>query len=180
MIPKSVISIGNGSFSVCKNLNNVIISEDVISIGDYAFSECDGLKSITLPNSIADLGTNPFSSCINLTDINVLPNHPTLEVIDGALFSKPDKRLVSYPCGLNTSSFKIPQGILLIGNHAFSLCSNLTNVTIPKSVVSIGADAFNKCQNIMLTVTRDSYAAQYCKENNLNYTYPDSLDWLNK
>jgi len=46
-------------------------------------------------------------------------------------------------------------------------------------VTSIGENAFSDCENLTLTVPRDSYAAQYCKDNNLNYTYPDSLDWLN-
>ena len=32
---------------------------------------------------------------------------------------------------------------------------------------------------LTLTVTRDSYAAEYCEENGLNYTYPDANDWLN-
>ena len=41
------------------------------------------------------------------------------------------------------------------GGYAFSACSNLMSMTIP------------------------DFAAQYCKENDLHYTYPDSLDWLN-
>ena len=32
----------------------------------------------------------------------------------------------------------------------------------------------------LLSIPRDSYAAQYCKDKNLNYLYPDSLDWLNQ
>ncbi len=46
-------------------------------------------------------------------------------------------------------------------------------------VRAIGDDAFSECPNLTLTVVRDSYAARYCKENGLNYTYTESLDWLN-
>ncbi len=58
------------------------------------------------------------------------------------------------------------------------------NLTIPDQldghpVTAIGDDAFYSCSSLTLTVGRDSYALQYCKENGLNYTYPDSLDWLN-
>ena len=52
-------------------------------------------------------------------------------------------------------------------------------MTIPSSVTSIGDDAFSDCsESLQITVTRDSYAAQYCKDKKLNYTYTDSLDWL--
>ena len=32
--------------------------------------------------------------------------------------------------------------------------------------------------NVTLTIPRDSWLVQWCKDNNLRYTYPDSLDWL--
>ena len=44
--------------------------------------------------------------------------------------------------------------------------------------MKIGFGAFTGCNYLTLTVPRNSYAAQYCNENGLNYTYPDSLDWL--
>lgn len=69
--------------------------------------------------------------------------------------------------------------VTAIGDGVFSWRSSLTAITIPDSVTSIGEYAFSWCSSLTLTVTRDSYAAQYCKEKGLNYTYTDSLDWLN-
>ncbi len=46
-------------------------------------------------------------------------------------------------------------------------------------VTGIGDRAFSWCGSLTLTVPRSSYAAQYCKDNDLTCTYPDSLDWLN-
>ena len=66
-----------------------------------------------------------------------------------------------------------------IGDRAFSWCSSLTSVTIPDSVTSIGDRAFSGCPDLTLTVPRGGYAAKYCEENRLRYTYPDALDWLN-
>ena len=220
----------------------------VTGIGDDAFSYRSSLTSVTIPDSVTQVGINPFKNCDKLQTIRVSPDHPYLAVIDNALFSKPDKRLICYPCGIKENIYTIPQGIrevgksafyecsgltgvmipdsvnsignsafhgcwgltsitipdsvtsvgygafslcsgltsvtipdsvTSIGDYAFFRCSGLTSVTIPDSVTSIGEDAFRGCDSLTLTVTRDSYAAQYCKDNGLNYTYPDALDWLN-
>ncbi len=198
----------------------------VTNIGNYAFSYCTGLTEVIIPDSVTSIGANPFRSCSRLTDIRVSSDHPALAIIDGVLFSKADKRLVSYPCAFTAETYSIPQGIVMIGDDAFegcsgltevtipdsvtnvgelaffrctglndvtipesvtsigrfafSLCTGLTEVTIPDSVTSIGYRAFYGCTGLKtITVGRDSYAAQYCQENNLSYQYPDSLDWLN-
>ena len=44
------------------------------------------------------------------------------------------------------------------------------------SVISIGEAAFESCDNLTITVGPDSYAKQYCEENNLNYTLSDAND----
>ena len=76
-------------------------------------------------------------------------------------------------------SITIPDSVTSIGDEAFSDCTSLTSITIPDSVTSIGDRAFYGCYSLTVTVGRDSYAAQYCKDNGLKYQYPDSTDWLN-
>lgn len=77
-------------------------------------------------------------------------------------------------------SIELPANLTYIGQGAFGYCSNLRTITIPDSVTEIGEEAFTYCDQLTITVSRDSYAAQYCKENNLNYTYPDANNWLNQ
>ncbi len=72
----------------------------------------------------------------------------------------------------------IPDSVTSIGEDTFSFCDSLTAITIPDSVTSIGDSAFSYCGNLTLTVTHDSYAEAYCKENGLRYIYPDTNDWL--
>ena len=270
-IPSGIQIIENFAFFQCSSLTSVSIPDSVTAIGNYAFYKCSSLTSVSIPDSVTEIGFNPFAYCKNLTKIIVSPDHPALAVIDGVLFSKPDKRLICYPMGKQGSTYQIPSGIQIIGEEAFygcssltsvsipdsvtvigdsafsacssltsvsipdsvtaiggyafydcssltsvsipdsvtaigdyaffscssltsvsipdsvtaigdsafSDCSRLTSVSIPDSVTAIGDRAFSRCSSLTLTVGRDSYALQYCKENALNYTYPDSLDWLN-
>ncbi len=272
IIPNSITSIGNSAFGWCRNLTDVIIPESVTSIEDNAFYSCNLLSAITIPDNVSYIGKNPFCNCESLSSITISPDHPVFAAIDHVLFKKTDKSLLCYPMGKDNLEYKIPQGIAVIkdsafsncsrltavtipdsvtsievrafsgcsnlkkiiipdsvtsiekytfrlctsltditipnsiisigdyafdscenlisitipdsvttiGDYAFSNCSNLTEVTIPDSVTSIGINTFNKCGSLTLIVSRDSYAAQYCKNNQLNFLYTDSLDWLNQ
>lgn len=224
-IPGSVTSIGQSAFYLCSALTDVTIPDSVTSIGDGAFSACTSLERVEIPDSVLEIGENIFNRCTALKNIYVSPEHPVLATLDGVLFEKVEKRLVSYPCAFTETSYAIPQGIQVIGGSAFNGCDSLTEVTIPESVTSIGRWAFLECTSLtgitipegvtsigdrvftgctaltsvtlpasvtsigakvfsncspdlLITVPRDSYAAQYCKDNNLNYTYPDANDWL--
>ncbi|MGN0185078.1 MAG: leucine-rich repeat domain-containing protein, partial [Aristaeellaceae bacterium] len=83
-----------------------------------------------------------------------------------------------YDCDALTS-ITLPDGLTSIGDYAFYDCDALTSITLPDGLTSIGKYAFAGWYKPTLTVPRDSYAAEYAKENNLPYTYTDSMDWLN-
>ena len=203
-IPQGIKIIGDSAFESCSGLTSITIPDSVTSIDDDAFWGCSGLTSVAIPDSVTDLGGNPFAGCDNLAKIIVSQDHPSLATIDGVLFSKPDKRLVTWPCAFTRSDYTIPQGIKIIGDGAFGLCSSLTAVAIPDSVTSIGDWAFDGCSGLTavtipdnvtsigdeafvgcnsltsVIVGRDSYAKQYCIDHDLPYVYADANDWLNE
>lgn len=197
----AVSSIGDEAF-IFAGLTSITLPDSLTAIGDLAFSHCSGLTSVTLPSGLTDVGANPFGKCDRLTEIIITPDHPALATIDGALYSKADKRLICYPNGLISDTCTVPEGIKIIGDCAFSGCSVLTSVTLPDSLTSIGdkafsdcssltavsipdnltsisRNAFDGCDRLTLTVPRDSYAKEYCDEHGLRYVYPDGNDWLN-
>ena len=141
---KELISIGNGAFSQC-GLTSLSLPEGLKSIGDLAFESCMELTSVMLPKSVSDIGANPFAYCVNLIDINVAFGHEYLAMIDEVLFSKPDKRLVCYPCALTQAEYMVPDGVRIIGDSAFYLARNLKSVTISETVNEISSDAFHGC-----------------------------------
>ena len=97
---------------------------------------------------VTNIAGGAFRFYLNISSFEVSPDHPTLAVIDGVLFSKPDKRLISYPPAKEGDTYAIPQGIEVIEKAAFSDCTSLTSITIPNSVTSIGNSAFYDCSSL--------------------------------
>jgi len=114
IIPNTVTSIGNYSFSGCSGLISIIIPNSVTNIGDEAFYECSGLTSLTIPNSVTSIGVQAFGYCSGLTSITI-PNN--LRKIEAFTF---------YGSGI--ISVTIPNSVISIGSCAFNYCENLTTV----------------------------------------------------
>ncbi len=70
---------------------------------------------------------------------------------------------------------RIPESTSEIETRAFANCVALKSITIPDSVTWMGEDVFRGCDSLTVIAGRDSYAEQYCRDNKLNYTYPDEL-----
>ena len=179
-IPNDIRIIGESAFISCSSLASVTIPDSVTYIGYGAFEGCDSLISIMLPDSITYIGENPFWGCGKLTNIIVSPDHPYLAVIDGVLFSKPDNRLVCYPCMLGKDSYTIPDGIQMIGEGAFTSCKSLMSVIIPDSVTSIGDYAFDGCKSLTSITIPDGVTSlgdsvfYFCRSLT-SITIPDSV-----
>jgi len=149
-IPDSVTTIGDHAFLYCKSLRSLIIPDSVTTIGNQVFFDC-GIKKITIPDSVVEIGFGAFAPCYNLTEIQVEPNNPYYKSIDGVLFSKDGKKLISCPGG-REGKYTIPNGVNVIENGALEYCEFLSNIIIPDSVTTIEPRAFRDCVQLR-TVT---------------------------
>lgn len=161
-IPNSVTSIENAAFYRCSSLTSLTIPDSVSSIENYAFSGCSSLTSVTIPNSVSSIEYYAFSGCSSVTRVTI-PNSVTS--ISSNVFSGCSALI----------SVTIPDSVISIENYAFSGCSRLTSLTIPDSVTFIGKNAFSGCsESLIISVAKNSYAQQYCKENKIKYTNNDA------
>ena len=169
-LPDSITQIEMGTFCGCSALTSMIVPNSVMSIGDYAFDGCSSLTNIAIPDRVTDIGMYAFSGCTSLTDITIPAG---VSEIGGDVF---------FGCS-SLTNVNIPDGVTAIGFGTFSGCTSLMNVTIPDSVTHIVENsteewdvkgAFQDCHpDLLFHVEHNSYAAQYCQENNLNYVYTD-------
>lgn len=172
IIPNSVTAIGDNAFAWCdNNLKEIIISKRVTSIGRYAFLDCHGLTKIELPDCVRSIGDNAFCNCYNLSTVSIPKN--TTEIgygvfgrcsklreipvaqgnavfisINGVLFNRVKKELLSYPRGKIETRYIVPNGVISIGSNAFDRCDNLTEVVLPDSVTCINSRAFIDCSSL--------------------------------
>ena len=134
----------------------------VSGLGNACFMGNATLRKVTIPDAIVNVRNNPFAGCTKLTEIVVSIDHPTLATIDGVLFHKPDKRLVTYPCAFTASQYTVPEGIRDIGGSAF-FQSRLTGIALPSTLTAVGDGAFVQSAVLESIVIPDSvwYLGQY-------------------
>jgi len=135
-----VTTIGKFALCKCPELTSIKIPASVTSIGAWAFSDCGKLTNVTIPSSVTSIGECVFSDCPRLAAIGLEAGNPKYKVVDGVLYTKDMKCLVTSPGGRSLVS--IPAGVVDIGDNAFRCCRELKSVTIPLGVRRIGDDAF--------------------------------------
>ena len=136
VIPSSVRIIGEGAFSGCKNLQQVIFAakSKLTSIGNGAFYTCLNLTEITIPQSVKQIGNDAFHYCSSLRKIN-FEEPSQLEVIEAGTFDSCNSLI----------DIIIPDNIKCIKNLAFGSCRKLEKIEIQSKDIVIESNAFYYC-----------------------------------
>ncbi len=151
-----VTSIGESVFFDCRNLTTVVLPKSLMIISDQAFANCNSLTSIEIPNSVTSIGVRVFSGCTALTSITVLNDNENYKDIDGNLYTKDERLIVSYAIGKTEKTFTVPNTVTSIGVGSFPACINLTKVNMPVGLTSIGSGAFASCSSLTSVEIPDS------------------------
>ena len=141
---RTISSIGNYAFYLCRTLTAITIPNSVTNIGSSAFFTCSSLPSIVIPASVVSIGPNVFDGCSALKTITVDAANLSYSSVDGVLFNKSQTVLIQCPGG-RAGNYTAPAGVTSVGSYAFTGCYSLTGVTIPAGVTSIGSCAFYEC-----------------------------------
>jgi hypothetical protein len=120
----------------------------VIRLGEYAFVNMPTLETVTIPKSVLAFGNFTFAQCTNLREYIVEAGSEFCESRDGVLYTVDGAALLRYPIGTSPQEITVPDGIVGIGNVAFSGSRTLTRVTLPDTLEYIGVSAFSDCTSL--------------------------------
>ena len=203
-LPPTLRKIDQWAFEVCQNLESITLPHSMAEIVGNPFRCCQSLKSVyispdhpvfavidgvlfnkedkrlicypagkeetsyTVPQGTRIIGEESLSCCDNLNHVEIPGSVKTIEAFAFAYCQ-------------NLQSISIADGVESIGDEAFLYTPSLTRINLPTSITMIHHEAFaSRSTDLIVTVPRNSYAAQYCFENGIKYAYADeNNDWLN-
>ncbi len=136
-----VTSIGRAAFSSTA-LDSLVIPDSITKIDENAFSAPCRIRSISLPKSFGEDDIPCLFRIDRISEIILPPDHPSLTVQEGVIFSKDQTKLLFYPSGISRPEYVVPNGVTSIGKHAFYGNDSLTKIILPDSLYTIGDYAF--------------------------------------
>jgi hypothetical protein len=101
-----------------------------------------GFSIINISSSVVSIG-DVYSG--RLVSIIVDVKNPSYTSVDGVLFDKQVKTIISYPSG-KKGTYTIPSSVTSIEKRAFNMCGGLTDIIISASVSAIGDNVFYDCR----------------------------------
>ncbi|MBQ7876157.1 MAG: leucine-rich repeat protein [Clostridia bacterium] len=157
-IGKGVTFIGDGAFWDCDSLEKIEIPDNVKVLGTdeslypsgyfggircesklSPFYDCDKLSTVTIGKGVEKIFSSTFFDCPMLNTINVSEESANYTSLDGVLYSKDMKKLVSFPNGRRYSSYVIPENVFEIGEKALYNYT-LKELYMPQTLVNIHTD----------------------------------------
>lgn len=171
---------GSSPIQNCKNLRTFQMPNRIKYISKYFFEGCDSLESVSFgknfrgyqmtfgDENIFDDSSSLLSK--KLQKIKVAKSNPYLESIDGILYDKQQKRLLLYPRGRISTTYRVPKGTKSMSDSAFRLCDRLQTVIISDKKLKLHYKRlFEDCKHVTLYVKSNSQALNYAKKYNINY-----------
>lgn len=158
-----VVTIGEGSFRDCTELEHVVFSDSLRKIGAQAFAACKSLKKVDLKN-VEDIGEDAFRWCDSLVQIKI---PLTVTTIGPKAFCYCTKLKEVRPASGSSLSFRkrvlkaldlrnriqpcvtsVIAGTLALGEGVFSYCRALERVEIPPACSELARDSFYGCTRL--------------------------------
>ena len=142
-------------YPAAKTGEEYVVPSTVTAIGEWAFQYNTNLTKVSFTASVAETGRDVFFGCTNLKEILVDEGNAVFASSDGILFNRDKTSLLCYPAGREENAYSAPEGVLSIGDGAFTGCG-LTRLVLPDGLTAIGSGAFEECESLTSISIPDS------------------------
>ena len=139
------------AFYGCKQIEEIVLSDDTISIGSYAFYGCSGLKRLNsdrdgvlnIPQGVSSISDYAFYGCSLVQEVTLSDD---VTAIGSYAFY--NCNLVSKFNSENDGELIVPSACQTIGSYAFSGMGLIVKATVGDQVTSIGLGTFSGCSSL--------------------------------
>lgn len=198
VLPKKIKSIGRFGFYDDWFTGELILPEGLETMGEAAFGRSNSFDNVTIviPSTLKKMGidyevdgenlgfsTHDFynfgSHNPKLERFEVASTNQYFKAVDGVLYTKNMKRLISYPRNKKDETYEIPEGVKVIDELSIASNCNLKTLIIPDSLIVEVKDKFIRLNNChVLTAALYNYNAInniVTKDTNPNYKSIDGV-----
>lgn len=157
IVPNGVEEIESSAFWDNQYIEEIVLPETLTNMGGDTFYYCKNLRKINIPKNVMSMGNNPFAGCPHVVIQNESP-HFILE--NGALFTADSQTLIYCSVQGNETEYIIPEGVRVIGKHAFYCCDRFEKITLPHSLEKMENNPFSGCSKLSLVNNSKAYHIQ--------------------
>ena len=142
-----------GVFNFIESVTTIYLPKTIELIGDtMTYSEMSEEY-----HEIYDYDVNfAFSGSPNLQNIYIDKQNPNYTSVDGVLYTKDLKTIITCPQGRSEEQSSAIDGCEHIGRCAYYGCTNIKKIDFPNTIKTIGNLAFYKIRNLETLYIKDS------------------------
>lgn len=122
------------------------IPDGVTLVNCFAFAGCESLEELVVPKSVEYLSL--FEGNYSLTNISIDEDNPYIKFVDGVVYSKDGKHLITCLKNRMDPVLNIPKGVECIGDQAIVDCIHLRCLIIPDTIVKTGFGLYWGCKKL--------------------------------
>ena len=152
-IPGSVKNIGKFPYRNCHKLKKLIVGEGITHFESLIW-ETTPLEELVIPSTVTSMSLLNFNYGEKFT---VSEDNPVYCDVDGIVFSKDMKTLVSYPPSKKDLYYKIPSQVTALLQGAFSHSTTLKYLDMSEcKITSIASKRFNQTRSLINVILPDT------------------------
>ncbi len=157
------------AFPKYKEAESYIIPESVTTIDSKAFS-CSSIEELIITENVDNISSDAFINSPDLMNFTVSSKNTAFCDINGVLFDKSCKTLLSYPSGRTQKEYNVPINTETLGEYAFYAVDGLFDINLPECIYTIKDYAISKvrCLTDITIPERCSEIYSYGIYNNPN------------
>lgn len=169
VVPEGIEELESSSFWDNQFIEEVILPKSLRNMGGDTFYNCKNLRKINIPENVILMGNNPFAGC-PLVEIS---NYSKAFYYENGVLYSADKGLLIY-CSIkgNEKEFTVPEGVQIIGKHAFFLCDRFEKISLPTTLRRMENNPFSGCSKLELNNKSNEY---YIKDDIIYNKYRTSV-----